>query len=367
MPVEGAEVGLLAAGEGGYFACNARSGSVAPPAPDGARGQAILQCAGGTVMMNGVDQVSSHLSLVSPDVLRIQIPLPFPPGEVNAWLLRDGNGWTLIDSGIDDPATRALFEHVLASPLLEGRPIARLLVTHFHPDHIGLAGWLHEKTGLDLHMTRLEFMQARLLLLEDSAAEMAHLLAHVRRCGAPQEFLDFLPVRGTIYPKWVGPLPHHYLRVEEGDAFTLYGTTWRVMIGEGHAPEMICLYSAGRSMLISADQILGRISPHIGSYASDPVSDPLAAFLASLTKFGGLARGHAGPALARRSLHGPPPAHRRLARPPQGTARQADGVLHRAANRDGHVERPVSAPSRTADRLWPERGSGSSASSLSCR
>lgn len=236
-------------------------------------------------MIDGVDQGSNHLSVAAPDLLRIRVPLPFPPSEVNAWLLRDSDGWALIDSGIDDPATRAMFEHVLASPLLEGRPITRLIVTHFHPDHIGLAGWLQEKTGLDLQMTRLEFMQARLLLLEDPAVEMAHLLAHVRRCGAPQEFMDFLPGRGTIYPKWVGSLPRSYLRVQEGDAFTLCGSTWRVMIGEGHAPEMICLYSAERSMLISADQILGRISPHIGSYASDPVSDPLAAFLASLTQF----------------------------------------------------------------------------------
>lgn len=255
------------------------------PAPDGAKGRTILQSAGAMAMINEVEQASGPLSAVSPDFLRIQVPLPFPPGEVNAWLLRDGDGWALIDSGIDDPATRALFERALASPLLGGRPITRLLVTHFHPDHIGLAGWLQGRTGLDLHMTRLEFMQARLLLLEDPVAEMAQLVAHVRRCGAEQDFVDFLPARGTIYPKWVGPLPYRYLRVQEGDAFTLGGSTWRVMIGEGHAPEMICLYSAEHSMLISADQILGRISPHIGSYASDPVSDPLAAFLASLTRF----------------------------------------------------------------------------------
>lgn len=228
---------------------------------------------------------AERLSKVAPDLLRLKIPLPFPPHDVNAWLLREGKGWALIDCGVDDAETRALFNAALASPLLEGRPLVRLLVTHFHPDHVGLAGWLSAQHGLDLHMSRLEFLQARLLLREDPQVEMTQLVDHVRRCGAPQEFLDYLPTRGTIFPKWVGPLPYRYFRVQAGDSFSFGGTSWRVMIGEGHAPEMICLHSAERGVLIAADQILGRISPHIGSYAADPVSDSLGAFLASLSSF----------------------------------------------------------------------------------
>lgn len=236
--------------------------------------------------MNSLQEVTSgDVSKVAPGLLRIRVPLPFPPSEVNAWLLADPDGWTLIDSGVDSPETRALFERALAHPLLEGKPLIRLLVTHFHPDHIGLAGWLASRTGLDLHISRLEWMQARLLLLENQEVELAQLVEHARRCAAPQAFLDYLPTRGMVYPKWVGPLPHRYLRVMEGDTFTMAGSSWRVIIGEGHAPEMVCLYCAERSILIAADQILARISPHIGSYGADPVSDHLAAFLSSLSKF----------------------------------------------------------------------------------
>ncbi|MFG1304789.1 MBL fold metallo-hydrolase [Xanthobacter autotrophicus] len=231
------------------------------------------------------DAVTDQLSEVAPGLLRVRVPLPFPPSEVNAWLLAGPDGWTLVDSGIDDAPTRALFTRVLADPLLRGRPVARLLVTHFHPDHVGLAGWLHVRTGADIHMSRVEWMQARLLLNEDPAEVVPQLVAHNRLCGAPQPFLDVVQRRGMLYPKWVGPLPRRYMRVKEGDELTLAGSAWRVMIGEGHAPEMICLHSVERGLLIAADQILGRISPHIGSHPSDPLADQLGTFLRSLRQF----------------------------------------------------------------------------------
>lgn len=231
------------------------------------------------------DVATDDVTMVAPDLLRVRAQLPFPPNEVNAWLLSGPEGWTLIDSGVNNEQTRALFERVFTDPLLGGRPVTRHLVTHFHPDHMGLAGWLCERLGVHIHTTRLEWLQARLLLADDHDAEVAQLVDHARLCGAPQEFLDYLPQRGMVYPKWVVPLPRTYMRVTEGDTWHMGGTSWQVMIGEGHAPEMICLYNAERAMLIAADQILGRISPHIGAYPGDPLANPLDAFLKSLVKF----------------------------------------------------------------------------------
>lgn len=236
-----------------------------------------------TVAMQGGE--AAGLSVVAPDLLRVRVPLPFPPTEVNAWLLSGPDGWTLIDSGVDDAPTRDLFTRVLADPLLRGAPVARLLVTHFHPDHVGLAGWLHARTGAELQMSRVEWMQARVLLGERTEEAIGQLTAHYRLCGAPQPFLDHLPRRGMLFPRWVGPMPPRYLRVREGDELTLAGSTWRVIVGEGHAPEMLCLYSAERKALIAADQILARISPHIGADHTDPLSDHLGAFLDSLRTF----------------------------------------------------------------------------------
>lgn len=222
---------------------------------------------------------------VAPGVFRVRVPLPFPPGEVNAWLLEGEDGWTLIDSGVDDAPTRALFSQVLADPLLEGRGVSRLLITHFHPDHVGLAGWLHARTGAPIQMSRVEWLQARLILADPPERALDAYLNLYRWCGAPQDFLELMSRRGLLYRKWVGPLPYGYAAIREGDEFAMAGTSWRVLVGEGHAPEMVCLHSEERGILIAADQILGRITPHIGVHPSDLSADPLGDFLASLSKF----------------------------------------------------------------------------------
>ncbi|GGF51383.1 MBL fold metallo-hydrolase [Azorhizobium oxalatiphilum] len=225
------------------------------------------------------------VSEVVPGLLRVKVPLPFPPTTVNAWLLAGRNGWTLVDSGVDDEQTRAIFTELLSHPMLEGRPIERLLVTHFHPDHVGLAGWLQQQTGAPIHMSRIEWLQARLLLNERPVEIIQQLVEHARRCAAPDDYLELLTRRGPLFHKWVSPLPRCYHRVSEGDRFDLLGSPWQVMIAEGHAPEMVCLYNAERQILIAADHILPRISPHIGAHPSDPLDDPLGAFLRSLVPF----------------------------------------------------------------------------------
>lgn len=235
--------------------------------------------------MAATEAEAASLSTIAPGLMRVRVPLPFPPTEVNAWLLDDGDGWTLVDSGVDDPATRALFARVLADPALGGRAVSRLVVTHFHPDHIGLAGWLGARTGADIHMSRVEFMQAQLLMHEDVAAAIAQLVAHYTLCGAPQGFLDHLPKRGMLFPRWVGPLPRRFARIAPGDRIAMGGTSWQAMAGEGHAPEMLCFHSAERGLLIAADQILPRISPHIGAHPVEPFTDPLGDYLRTLTPF----------------------------------------------------------------------------------
>ncbi|TCT02688.1 MBL fold metallo-hydrolase [Aquabacter spiritensis] len=238
--------------------------------------------------MTAVEQRAARPVEIVPGLLRVRVPLPFPPSEVNAWLLSDVGGWTLIDSGVDDAPTRALFSDVLADPILKGEGITRLLVTHFHPDHIGLAGWLHARTGAPIQMSRIEWLQARLILSEPQEVPLAAFLTQYRRCGAPTDFLTQLERRGLFYRRWVGPLPYDHRTIREGDALDLAGTMWRVITGEGHAPEMVCLFSAERRILIAADQILGRITPHIGLHPADPTADPLGAYLACLSKFEGL-------------------------------------------------------------------------------
>ncbi|MBE9607351.1 MBL fold metallo-hydrolase [Acetobacteraceae bacterium H6797] len=217
---------------------------------------------------------------VLPGLLWVRMDLPFPPKNVNLWLLEDGEGWLAIDSGVQEDHCRAAWERIFETALA-GKPITRVLVTHFHLDHVGLAGWLCEKWNAPLLMTRTEFLQSRLFLLDDDGALLEQFRAVTREAGAPGEYDRHLDERGQIYRPSVAPLPTRFTRIAAGDRLTIGGREWEVIVGRGHAPAMATLYCAELKLLIAADQILPRISPYIGVSVAEPDGDPLGEFLAA--------------------------------------------------------------------------------------
>jgi glyoxylase-like metal-dependent hydrolase (beta-lactamase superfamily II) len=218
---------------------------------------------------------------ILPGLRWARMPLPFPPRHVNIWLLDDSDGWLVVDAGAQTDDAASLWEQVFAAGL-DGRPIIRLLVTHFHPDHVGFAGWLSSRWGgAPLLMTRTEWLQARLLRLDAGEDMIAQQVAFARRAGTPEEFQRFLAGRGPLYVRAVLPLPRQHRRIAAGDALRIGGRSWTVLTGSGHAPEMACLHCPELGVLISADQILPRITPHVGVHATEPNGDPLAEFLTS--------------------------------------------------------------------------------------
>lgn len=228
---------------------------------------------------------------VAPGVLRTCLPLPGPPSNVNAWLLEDAEGWLLVDTGLDTPELRELWTGILAHPALGGRPVARVLVTHFHPDHVGLAGWICGRFGAPLLMPRSEWLKAWVLLADDEAALLEHFLDFHRGLGATPEQAEVLRARGFGFRRHVSPLPRHVLAIAEGQVLRIGGQDWQVLIGAGHAPEMACLWRPADGVLISADHILPRISPHVGVMATEPEGNPLGIFLEALVRFRGLPAG----------------------------------------------------------------------------
>jgi glyoxylase-like metal-dependent hydrolase (beta-lactamase superfamily II) len=222
---------------------------------------------------------------IQPGLLRARMPLPFPPGHVNIWLLEHAGGWLGVDTSIAGRATRELWDQLLAQPELGGRPLTALLVTHFHPDHIGLTGWLCERFGILPMMTRIEWLMARALWFDSGPAMLAQQLAHYARAGCTPDYLSFVEGRGALYQRAVGELPRSFHAIRDGKAVTIGGSEWRVVTGAGHAPDMATLYNAERGVLISADQILPRISPYIGLHPGEPEADPLGDFLASNDRF----------------------------------------------------------------------------------
>jgi len=219
--------------------------------------------------------------MIAPGVYWLRMRLPFALNHINLWLLDDGPGWTVVDCGYALDETRAAWEHIFAERL-DGRPVGRIIVTHYHPDHIGLAGWLGERWDAPLWTTEKEWLHAHLHAREPGEATEAFRRDFARRAGLDEEASTIFAERQGGYRRGVPSVPPTYRRIGDGTVIEIGGRAWRVIIGEGHAPEHACLYCAETGVLIAGDQILPRISPNISVQTQEPDGDPLARYLASL-------------------------------------------------------------------------------------
>ena len=221
---------------------------------------------------------------VAPGVYWHRMPLPFKLDHINLWLLEDGDGWTAIDTGINRPEVIDAWERIFATRL-GGRPLRRLIVTHFHPDHVGLAGWLQKRTGAEFWMPLAEWAFARLMSLDQSDETHDTSVAFYRATGFDSNQIAAAGSRRGGYAKSISPIPLAFRRYREGETMTIGGRGWRVIVGLGHSPEHACLWCEELRVLISGDQILPRISPNIAVWPHEPNSNPLALYLDSLGKF----------------------------------------------------------------------------------
>ncbi len=222
---------------------------------------------------------------VAPGVRWLRMPLPFALDHINLWLLEDGDGWTIVDSGFGrGEETKLLWERVFASSL-GGRPVGRVIVTHFHPDHIGLAGWLCERFAVELWMTQGEWLTAQLVRQGWGGGDVEKRARHYRRNGLPAAELEALSRRGNLYAQNVTPVPPTYRRIRAGDEIAIGGGKWRVIVGEGHAPEHACLYCRETGVLISGDQVLPKITTNVSVWPDQPEGNPLKLYLDSFAQF----------------------------------------------------------------------------------
>jgi glyoxylase-like metal-dependent hydrolase (beta-lactamase superfamily II) len=223
---------------------------------------------------------------IAPGVLWLRMKLPFALNHINLWLLDDGPSWTAVDTGFSLPETAEAWQRIFAAHL-GGRPIGRVIVTHYHPDHIGMAGWLTERWDAPLWITEKEWLHACMMSREGGEESARNRRDFAHRAGLDEEAAAIFAERQGNYRRGVPSVPPAYRRIGEGGAIEIGGREWRVMIGEGHAPEHACLYCAETGTLIAGDQILPRISPNISVQAHEPDGDPLARYLASLVRLRG--------------------------------------------------------------------------------
>lgn len=220
---------------------------------------------------------------VAPGIHWLRMPLPFQLNHINLWLVDDGDSWTIIDTGINSADSRDLWEKIFAAHL-DGKPVKRVIATHLHPDHVGLAGWLCERWGAQLWMTLGEYMSA-LAVRNDFTESEETRAAHLHRNGVPADRIALFHRHKGGYAKGVVPLPTSFRRMIHAHPITLAGHRWDVIVGRGHAPEHASLWCPELNVLIAGDQVLPKISTNVGVWPNEPQADALTWFLDGFSRF----------------------------------------------------------------------------------
>lgn len=226
---------------------------------------------------------------VAPGVLWVRLPLPMTLDHVNIYVLDDGDAWTLIDTGLHWKGCRAAWEALTAGPL-SGKPVGRVILTHHHPDHIGLAGHFAEK-GAEIWATRVAWLFGRMLTLDRHDLPTERHLTFRRRAGMPEDLLAaYAAEKPFNFADCVAPIPLGFRAIDEGDRIDAGGRRWRVRLGHGHAPHHATLWSED-GIVLAGDQIIPGISSNVSVYPTEPDADPLGDWLASCRDLRAAAKG----------------------------------------------------------------------------
>ena len=217
---------------------------------------------------------------VSDGVYWARFAMPLALNHINLWLLDDGDGWTVVDTCLDLPNARETWEQLFRG-FMRGRPIKRVICTHLHPDHVGLAGWLTARFDCALWMSREEFLMCRAMAGDTGRAAPEVAIRFYRGAGYDDGQLEqYRQVFGN-FGRAIAPLPDSFRRLVDRETITIGGRYWQVIIGSGHSPEHATLYCPALKLLISGDQVLPRITSNVSVFPTEPEGDPLTEWLQS--------------------------------------------------------------------------------------
>ncbi len=218
---------------------------------------------------------------VAPGVFWLRMPMPFSLDHINLYLLRDGAGWVVVDTGLNTEQTREVWEQVFVQ-VFAGLPVHAVICTHFHSDHTGVVGWLSERFRCPVFMTASEFQSLHHGAPIDPTPDWAFFDFYQKAGFSRDQAGAMLPLiqSGHFRPALVAG----FRRLREGSQLNIGGRRWAVVIGRGHSPEHACLLSAADGLLISGDQVLPRITSTVCVHVTEPEADPLRDWLDSIER-----------------------------------------------------------------------------------
>lgn len=218
--------------------------------------------------------------LVADGIYWLRMPLPISLNHINLWLIEGEDSFTIVDTGWATAENIGIWKQV-AADLIGDKPVEQVVVTHMHPDHAGLAGWLCNAHRSKLVMSRAEFLNCHLLLNYKPGETPEEATDFYQAAGYTERQLQNYRTHFGLYGQLVHALPHSYQRLQDGETLRMGDENWRIVVGEGHSPEHVCLHNTERNIFISGDQLLPTISSNVSVWPTEPHANPLKEWLQS--------------------------------------------------------------------------------------
>ena len=225
-----------------------------------------------------------NVTQIADGVLWVRMPMKGRLDHINVWLLRDGDGWTIVDTGIFDEDVKKHWLTVFKK-YLDGKPVTRVMATHLHTDHTGLAGWITREWDCELWMSRADFYMCRVMAADGPSDVPEDAIRFYRRAGFTEARLDRYRQRFGQFGASTSTLPAGYRRISDGQYVEIDGREWRAVIGHGHSPEHVCLYCPELKLIIGGDQLLPKITPNVSVQPVEPYANPLGDWISSCVRF----------------------------------------------------------------------------------
>ncbi len=227
---------------------------------------------------------TGSVTRINDDVFWVRMSLPMKGlDHINLYFLRDGESWAVVDTGIGSKDSMAIWQDVFDNHM-DGQPVSRVIVTHLHPDHSGLAGWMCRKFGAPLLMTRDEYFLCRLMAADTGNPAPREGIEFYERAGFTHEQIENYKTRFGGFGKAISPMPHGYHRMQDGQSLLIHGREWQIIVGAGHSPEHACLWCPELNVCLTGDQLLPNISSNVSVWPTEPECNPLEYWISSCKK-----------------------------------------------------------------------------------
>ena len=220
---------------------------------------------------------------VASSIYWLRMPLPIALNHINLWLLEGNEGWTIVDTGMVTDESKTIWSKLFENSF-KAKPLEKLVVTHMHLDHSGLAGWLSNQWKVEPYFTEKEFLETVKISNGMDHEQREISLDYYKKCGYDKESLQHFIERIEYRKSLVSKLNKSFKHIKDQEMLNLSDGEWKIIVAKGHSPEHACLYSEKKNIFICGDILLPRITPNVSVNPANPDSNPLRDWLESLEK-----------------------------------------------------------------------------------